>query len=60
LAETESESKTESGVWVSVDAKCLPKVRWYFRPKTKPKPKVDRTRTQSRKETNQYTVVSVA
>ena len=43
----ETESTTESGVRLSAEGECLPKVKWYFRPKTKPKPKVDRTRTQS-------------
>jgi len=32
----ETESKAESGVQLSAEAECLLKVRWYFRPKTKP------------------------
>jgi len=37
-----TESRTKSGIRLLVKAECLPKVRWYFWPKTKPKPKVDR------------------
>jgi len=47
LLSAKSKSRTESFVWLFAEAKCLAKVRWYFRPKTKPKLKVDHTGTQS-------------
>jgi len=58
LAKTKS--RTKSGTHLTAEAKCLPKVRWYFWPKMKPEPKVDRPRIKSsqyigEKETNQYT-----
>jgi len=56
----ETESRTESDVRLSAEAECLPLVRWYFRPKTKPKVDLPGPKAvHYGKETHQYTTAGV-
>ena len=41
-----TKSRTEGSVQLSAEGERLPNVRLYFRLKTKPKPKVDHTKTE--------------